>query len=510
MTLLATNDRAWVEEPVPDFVPGIETDYVSNGFGNKKKDGPSHESKQSPTEQNKLASSPATKTPNPRHENQLLGTTTSCDVPLQRKHKHSRTMSTVPTEMSSTVQSEIGVVPMEISWNASLPPNQQEHVKSTSKIPKEISFHLSSSSSVSVSVQSDIESEAHPQIRRAPKNIQEYERQLDFHNKCICLELLESERFDDNCVGMEHFVSMANNELVNSSRFMVSESCDNKGSMNKNNGGSLLSSSIAYSLVCNTTNNWQFSKRLRAVFPTFLWEHRHKTSYRSRTLRCNNGIENENSDTDSTTSLSSSSSLSSSCSSCTDTSSRMIVHRDGDSKASLKLPALRILLSSLELLSRTRTLSHRPSSSSVPSAHHPIDLLDSFWRLVLAYMTECLRDLVRAVPIKGAVEELPTTADLNRSKTTHHYNDKDATAGTPPSCSIEAALVMKGFRLLHKLQPEIMSPYVRYSLLPFVSNAREFGFEQQQLQLQQRKHQRRPSGDKMLVRECERLLRWFL
>jgi hypothetical protein len=50
---------------------------------------------------------------------------------------------------------------------------------------------------------------------------------------------------------------------------------------------------------------------------------------------------------------------------------------------------------------------------------------------------------------------------------------------------------------------------LRHSLLPFVSNARKFGAEQQQQQCKRRNHRRQSSADKMLVRECERLLKSF-
>jgi len=114
-----------------------------------------------------------------------------------------------------------------------------------------------------------------------------------------------------------------------------------------------------------------------------------------------------------------------------------------------------------------------------------MDLQNGFWKSILAYMTECLQGLV-TLPRGGPEDE-------------------------SASYSVEAALVVKGFRLLNKLQPEMMDPYVRHSLLPFVSNARKFGVEQQQQQQQQqckrRNHRRQSSADKMLVRECERLLR---
>jgi len=384
---------------------------------------------------------------------------------------------------------ELSTVPIEISWHAAmLPPKPREHGKSTKKktIPNEISISCSS-----CSVQSDLESEARPRSRSVLPNVVTDDKQRDFHNKCICLELLESECFDDNCVGMEHLVSMANKELVNSSRFVVSSTKpfdDNHKDDHKtnNNYGSLLASSICYSLVCNNKTNrtsQEFSERLRAVFPSFLRD-------------------DDNSVTDSTASLSSSS-FSPSCSSSKAASSGIISHQNGEnyeshSKTSLRPPALRILVSSLELVSATECFSKRRQSVSTAasgSSAHSIDLMNDFWRSVLAYMTQCLQDLV-VLPVQGS-------------------NDEDE---IELPCSIETALVVKGFRLLYKLQPELMSPYLRYSLLPFVSNARDFGFEQQQLQQNHRKqchkqttHKRRQSssGDKMLIRECERLLRSF-
>lgn len=403
-------------------------------------------------------------------------------APIRR---HSKSMRTTRTAIS-TVQLEIGSLPMECSWHSSARQMQQERVSNRRSIPIEISFDDSSS----LSVVSDLDSEDGPQIRRVTKHFEGDERQRDFHNKCICLELLESERFDDNCIGMEHLVSITNRELVNSSKLVLSDPHNTEYGTSKRKDGSLLISTIAYSLVCNSSSHetyGEFARRLRAVFPSFLFESQQETSHRrsrSKTQRSNR--RGDSWDTDSTESLSLSSS-SPSCPSSANGSSRMVSStQHGEiTKTELKLPALRILVSSLELVSRTRALSPRLASSSSASGASSIsmDLLNGFWKLILTYMTECLQGLV-TLPRGGLEDEAA-------------------------SSRVEAALVVKGFRLLNKLQPEMMNPYLRHSLLPFVSNARKFGAEQQQQQCKRRNHRRQSSADKMLVRECERLLKSF-
>jgi hypothetical protein len=63
---------------------------------------------------------------------------------------------------------------------------------------------------------------------------------------------------------------------------------------------------------------------------------------------------------------------------------------------------------------------------------------------------------------------------------------------------------VKGIRLLQRIEPNMMRPYIRYSLLPYISNAKEIFVDD-------RKQSKSPStcnmGDKILVRECERLLK---
>lgn len=339
-------------------------------------------------------------------------------------------------------QSNTDTLPLEISWHAPMQEKKRSrNYKRT--IPKEISF-LSSSS-----VHSDLGSETCSQVQASMENEScANEGERDLRNKCICVEFLESERFDDNCLGMEHLLSIVNRELVNSS----------PGDR----------SSIAYDLIFN--NGEDFSMRLRDVFPSFLCHAPRKFA------------KVESSDTDSTASLSSSfSSPSLSANSKAESEGMAGSESAVFIKSSLKLPALQILISSLQLVTTIRRVSRRKSSCSIS-----VDLGDRFWRQILAYMTTCLQDL-------GA-------------------NDSDSETLHPmQNCSIEAALVVKGLRLLCKLQPEVMSPYVRYSLLPFVSSALEFGSEHRQHKQSSHKgHHRRLSGDKMLVKECERLLRSFV
>jgi len=274
---------------------------------------------------------------------------------------------------------------------------------------------------------------------------------------------------------------MANRELVNSSQFMMLD--------NDRSESSLLSSTLAYSLVCksNDRRGTKFSERLRSVFPTFLCD--------LRTGRHDD--DDDASETDSESSASASTSLSSFRCGSQDDKKDNSCYQD---RTSLKLPALRVLVSSLELVLRTRTTT-KPVASDLSrhssSLHHlspsfpSIDLLDDFWRSMLTYMTDCLQELV--VETGNNNSTLPSAEKSKPSTATR----ENGSITTP--CSIEAALVVKGYRLLHRLQPRLMGPYVRYSLLPFVSNAHEFG--------KQRQGTRRSAGDKMLVRECERLLK---
>ena len=486
MTLLAYS--AYADTSV--FAHDSDTENNPNAFGNRKNDCPTYCAKQSPTEPNKPVSSQATITES-KHRTQKHKQKRS----KKTRRKDSNTTRMGPMEIE-TARLEIGMIPKETQCITSFQVMEKENMKGvTNKIPKEISFHSSSPS-----VDSDLESEARPRIRRKPsRNIRGNKRERDFHNKCICLELLESERFDDNCIGMEHLVSITNHELVNSSQFVASECRDNKDSTNRSiDESSLLTSSIAHSLVCNSNTDEDFSNRLRAIFPSFL---------------CDHLVESD------TVSFTPPYIKSTSCYRKTGTRIRRM-SKDGDSsgysqsKSMLKLPALRILVSSLEFVSRTTTML---SDSSTGQSSQSMDLLDGFWRLILTYMTKCLQDLVVSTGEEKAQEEDEFIETINREESSnphhdyHHQYQKNTIRPESSSipCSVEAALVVKGFRLLHKLQPEIMSPYVRYSLLPFVSNAREFGFEQQQLRIRvHRKHHRRSSsGDKMLARECERLLR---
>ena len=323
------------------------------------------------------------------------------------------------------------------------------HQTRRTMVPSEISCHASLASTVD----SELETGSQAQTPIAPATAAPHEETRDSHNKGICLALLESDWFDDNFVGMEQLVAMANHELVNSSKFLVPGSDTNHGESIP----PLLSSTLAYSLVCNCKSNSvlgeTFSARLRAIFPTFLCD----------------GIAGRNDEDRDQNDYSSESSTSSFSCSCQENENEDCNRQN---HVSLKLPALRIIVSSLELVLRmtpTPRLDHSYSNGRFPS----IDLLDEFWRFTLAYMTDCLQAF-----------------SLNVGNGTD----------TPSRCNkVEAALVVKGFRLLYKLQPQKMGPYVRFSLLPFVSNACELS--------KQRQGTKHSAGDVMVVRECERLLK---
>ena len=418
MTLLTTDNRCWGA----NIKPESRSDNTTNGLLEKKEEILRQSSNSPSKERNKQA------------------------------RKNCKTRRSSQQSKASKPKSHIDALPIEVSLHIYLKKRQKARVRKQKTLPEEISF-LSSSS-----VHSDLESETCLQNQRSIESVAYGTKsQLDVHNKHVCLELLESEGFDDNCVGMEHLLSLINRELVNSSSFASSDT-----------------RSIAYSLICDNgyqQNGGEFSRRLRDAFPSFLVEVHRKTHY----------AKGDSFDTESTASLSSSSNSSSSSST---TGSE---HMNGSehavfAKTSLKLPALQILVSSLQLVTRTRRISRRQSSFSIS-----MDMGDTFWRQILTYMTACLQDLVVQPGAKDSHSE--------------EY---------PQNGSIEAALVVKGLRLLCKLQPEVMNSYVRYSLLPFLSSALEFGSEQQQQIKETRGHHRRLSGDKMLVKECERLLRSFL
>lgn len=412
MTLLATDNRCWGATVDPISVPEKEHDDIA---GNVRE-----------TEDNFVR---------------------QCFKPSSVKLDRSASTSRRSSQHNNVTNSKLNfdTLPLDISWHAPMEEKRRRRVRKHKRtIPKEISF-LSSSS-----VHSDLGSETCSQMPESIEN-ETYVNvcQRDLQNKCICVELLESERFDDNCLGMEHLLSMVNRELVNSS---------SPGDR----------TSVAYDLIYN--NGEDFSMRLRDILPSFLCRIPRKFA------------KVETSDTDSTTSLSSSfSSPSLSSNSKADSEGIFGSESAVFIKSSLRLPALQILISSLQLVTRTRRVSRRKSSNSIS-----MDLGDRFWSKILAYMTTCLQDL-------GA-------------------NDSDSETLNPmQKCSIEAALVVKGLRLLCKLQPEVMSSYVRYSLLPFVSGALEFGTEHQQHKQSSHKgHHQRQSGDKMLVKECQRLLRSFV
>eukprot|EP00536_Pseudo-nitzschia_multiseries_P000526 jgi/Psemu1/1165/gm1.1165_g len=364
-------------------------------------------------------------------------------------------------------------------------------------IPSEIVCYESSDSSV----HSDLESGSNLQPRRTTTKQPQHQETCDSHNKGICVELLESDWFDDNCIGMEHLVAIANRELVNSSCFLMLDDDERSGSL-------LLSSTLAYSLVCNTNDDCGggFSPRLRSVFPTFF-----NVSRSGRT-----GKKQKDDETSQTGSESSSSSVSSPLwSSSLSRGSQDAKTQDFglQNRATLKLPALRVLVSSLELVLRTRSIGVKPSDQpnvlASFSSFYSIDIVDHFWRAMLAYMTDCLQELVaeRGIGRQHTSAEKKSRVAVAPMMNSDKDSDKDSDSsitvnGIAAPCSVEAALVVKVVRLLNRLEPRLMGPYLRYTLLPFVLSAQELGKQNRDA----RQSMRSP-GDTMLVRECERLLK---
>jgi len=241
---------------------------------------------------------------------------------------------------------------------------------------------------------------------------QKLSKQIEESPFSACVNLLESDCYEDQRIGVELLVVLVNRELVNSKR----------------------EGSIAESLIFEKEDDDDdLSKRLRAVFRTFFY---HQDTFYSDTQRPRVGKERTSGrkkDTE-TEGSDSTDDTSSFCSDLSNSTGRRC-------RPSFKIPALRAFVSCLELVARSATT-------------QTLDLSHGFWQDMLAYLTESLE----AINIE----------------------------------KIETALCVKGFRLLRTIDPQTLDPFLKESVLPFVSNAKEYG---------------RSGGDKMLVRECDRFLK---
>ena len=211
-----------------------------------------------------------------------------------------------------------------------------------------------------------------------------------------CLSLLESDDYGDIRIGMEHLLILVNGELVDSK----------------------LEDSIASALIFGTDDEDGYKSRIRNMFLSFfcpMEDSRQDQDIRNRDTHDGPSRDETSLDSD-----------------MTGSTARL--------KMSLRLPALRVLVSSLELCSRDR--------------NQTINLSDGFWQSILGYMTESLKN--------GKTQGLAT------------------------------AMIVKCFRLLREIQPQTMEPYLKYSLLPSILHIKENGHS---------------SRDKMIVRECDRLLK---
>jgi len=226
----------------------------------------------------------------------------------------------------------------------------------------------------------------------------------------MCLKLLESDCYEDYRLGIEQLVVIVNRDLVNSN----------------------MEGSVAQSLILGTEGS-DFSKRIRAIFPSFCTDaFLQPTSSRSYRVGIRHDHtpfpkETETRESESTDETSLYSDLSNS-------TGKPYRH-------SMKLPALRVFVSSLELLAQ-----HGKKQT--------LNLSEPFWKCMLAYMLDNLE-----------VDNIEP---------------------------IESALCIKGFRLLQKLDTATIQPLVKEKVLPYLNLAKEHG---------------QSMGDKMLVRECDRLLR---
>jgi hypothetical protein len=212
-------------------------------------------------------------------------------------------------------------------------------------------------------------------------------------DRMICLELLESNHYGENRRGMERLVAFANSDLVNS-----------RGS-----------NSICHALVCENENS-EYATRLQNAFLSYFCD--------IDLMQASPSFENvEDSDSDS-------------------------IYSDIDDAAGrhmgeLRLPALRAMVSSLELVAGLER-----------TEFDKLDLLSPFWCSIVLSMSQML-EVVSIRPM-------------------------------------EAGLSIKCIRLLHSMDPDAMNPVVRCTIMPFLLHAYEYG---------QRKR------NKMLERESLRLLK---
>jgi hypothetical protein len=214
-----------------------------------------------------------------------------------------------------------------------------------------------------------------------------------------CLDPMESNMFEDNRYGIERLIKLVNSELVNSKK----------------------TGSIAQALICGGAGD-RHKERLRATFLTYICTTNEKSG------DFFDGLLDSDSD---------SSRTSSELGSC---------HSDiGGSfgfTVTLKVPAMRILASSLELI-----------ASQYKLEGPRLDLSSKFWTMVLASLAQMME-----------------IVNLRR---------------------IEATLSIKCIRLLRSMEPSTFDPFIRYSLMPFVVHAHEFGTS---------------VGDQGLIRESKMLL----
>jgi hypothetical protein len=267
------------------------------------------------------------------------------------------------------------------------------------RIPLVIHCEESSKTSLSPVVEKKKSPSILPKRKKDKQGLQWTEEEASL----ACLKLLESDCYADNRVGMEQLMVIVNRELVNSKQ--------------KN--------SVAEALLYPAEED-EFSCRLRVVFPSFF-----KDEFLSRKNSSQRHLltkkDNETQESESTDETSFYSDLS-------DTTGKRY-------RRSLKLPALRVLISCLELVSR------KPERKS-------LDISERFWHCILAYMVSSLEE-----------------SNIER---------------------LECALCVKGLRLLSKSGSPAFEPYSSDFVSKMIVTTKEYGLE---------------TGDKILVRECDRFLK---
>lgn len=196
----------------------------------------------------------------------------------------------------------------------------------------------------------------------------------EFH---ICLGLLESRDYDENRGGLERLIYMVNTELVNSAK---------------------VNESIAHVLACGGAQ-CDDNRRLQTAFLSYFCNEE-IFGLASPEVRIEANFDKDYIEED-------------------------LDEPAGKHNGALRLPALRVLASSLELLASTK------------GKIQNLDLESTFWKLVIASLSNMVENV-----------------EARR---------------------MDAALSIRCLRLLRQVEPPLVSSLVRYSLFPYILHAKDVG-----------------------------------